>query len=65
MKASGRNGAAAATFTMVATIQSGADAITKRDRGTLVFVKHFRSCILPVISSYIFRADSAPLAVDK
>jgi len=32
--------AAVATFTMVATIQSGAEAITKRDRGTLVFVKH-------------------------
>jgi len=25
---------------MVATIQSGAEAITKRGRGTLVFVKH-------------------------
>jgi len=34
------NAAAVATFTMVATIPSGADAITKRDRGTLVFVKH-------------------------
>jgi hypothetical protein len=32
--------AAVATFTMVATIQSGAEAITKRERGTLVFVKH-------------------------
>jgi ketosteroid isomerase-like protein len=32
--------AAVATFTMVVTIQSGADAITKRERGTLVFVKH-------------------------
>jgi ketosteroid isomerase-like protein len=32
--------AAVATFTMVATIQSGAGAITKRERGTLVFVKH-------------------------
>jgi len=31
---------AVATFMMVATIQSGADAITKRERGTLVFVKH-------------------------
>ena len=34
------NDAAVATFTMVATIQSGAEAITKRERGTLVFVKH-------------------------
>jgi hypothetical protein len=25
---------------MVATIQSGAEAITKRERGILVFVKH-------------------------
>jgi len=32
--------AAVATFMMVATIKPGADAITKRDRGTLVFVKH-------------------------
>ncbi len=32
--------AAVVTFTMVATIPSGADAITKRERGTLVFVKH-------------------------
>jgi ketosteroid isomerase-like protein len=32
--------AAVATFTMVAMIQSGADVITKRERGTLVFVKH-------------------------
>jgi len=32
--------AAVATFTMVATIQSGAEEITKRERGTLVFVKH-------------------------
>ena len=32
--------AAVARLTMVATIQSGAEAITKRDRGTLVFVKH-------------------------
>jgi len=31
---------AVATFTMVATIQSGAETVTKRDRGTLVFVKH-------------------------
>jgi ketosteroid isomerase-like protein len=31
---------AVATFTMVATIQSGAEAITKRERGTLVFVRH-------------------------
>ena len=31
---------AVATFTMVATIQSGAETIMKRDRGTLVFVKH-------------------------
>jgi hypothetical protein len=28
-----------ATFTMVATLQSGAEAIPKRERGTLVFVK--------------------------
>ncbi len=34
------NDAAVATFTMVATIQSGAEPITKRERGTLVFVKH-------------------------
>ncbi len=34
------NDAAVATFTMVATIQSGAEAITKRERGTLVFVQH-------------------------
>ena len=33
------NDTAVATFTMVATIQSGAEAITKRERGTLVFVK--------------------------
>jgi len=32
--------AAVATFTSVATIQSGAEAITKRERGTLVFVQH-------------------------
>jgi ketosteroid isomerase-like protein len=32
--------AAIATFTMVATIQSGPDAITKRERGTLVLVQH-------------------------
>ena len=32
--------AAVATFTMVATIDSGAEAITKRERGTLVFVQH-------------------------
>jgi len=32
--------AAVATFTMVASIQSGAEAITKRERGTLVFVHH-------------------------
>jgi len=32
--------AAVATFTMVATIQAGAELITKRERGTLVFVKH-------------------------
>ena len=31
---------AVATFTMVATFQSGADTITKRERGTLVLVKH-------------------------
>lgn len=31
---------AVATFTMVATIQSGAETVTKRDRGTLVLVKH-------------------------
>src|SRR6266699_3943128 len=31
---------AVATFTSVATIQYGADAITKRERGTLVFVQH-------------------------
>jgi len=34
---------AVATFTMVATIQSGAEAITKRERGTLVLVKLQRS----------------------
>jgi ketosteroid isomerase-like protein len=34
------NDTAVATFSMVATIQSGAEAITKRERGTLVFVKH-------------------------
>lgn len=34
------NDTAVATFTMVATIPSGAEAITKRERGTLVFVKH-------------------------
>jgi len=34
------NDTAVATFTMVATIQSGAEAITKREHGTLVFVKH-------------------------
>jgi ketosteroid isomerase-like protein len=32
--------AAVATFTMTATFQSGADTIMKRDRGTLVFMKH-------------------------
>jgi ketosteroid isomerase-like protein len=32
--------AAVATFTMIATIQSGADAITKRERGTLIFIRH-------------------------
>lgn len=32
--------AAVATFTMVATIQTGAEGITKRERGTVVFVKH-------------------------
>jgi 5'-nucleotidase (lipoprotein e(P4) family) len=31
---------AVATFTMVATISSGASAITKSERGTLVFAKH-------------------------
>jgi ketosteroid isomerase-like protein len=31
---------AVATFTSVATIQSGAEFIIKRERGTLVFVKH-------------------------
>jgi ketosteroid isomerase-like protein len=31
---------AVATFTMLATIQSGAGAIAKRERGTLVFVTH-------------------------
>src|SRR5437879_4361324 len=31
---------AVATFTSVATIQSGAEAITKRERGTLIFVQH-------------------------
>jgi hypothetical protein len=34
------NNADVATFTLVATIQSGADAITSRERDTLVFVKH-------------------------
>lgn len=32
--------AAVTTFTMVAVFQSGTDTITKRERGTLVFVKH-------------------------
>ena len=32
--------ATVATFTMVATIQSGAEAITKRDRGALALVQH-------------------------
>ncbi len=31
---------AVATFTMVITMQSGAETTTKRDHGTLVFVKH-------------------------
>lgn len=31
---------AVATFTMVATIPSGTGAVTKHERGTLVFVKH-------------------------
>jgi len=31
---------AVATFTSVATIQSGAETITKRERGTLIFVQH-------------------------
>jgi ketosteroid isomerase-like protein len=32
--------AAVATFVMMASFRSGADTVTKRDRGTLVFVKH-------------------------
>jgi ketosteroid isomerase-like protein len=32
--------AALATFVMTASFRSGADTVTKRDRGTLVFVKH-------------------------
>jgi ketosteroid isomerase-like protein len=31
---------AIATFVMVATLQSGAETLTKRERGTLVFVRH-------------------------
>ena len=34
------NDTAVATFSMVATIQSSPDAITKRERGTLVLVQH-------------------------